>query len=158
MTTKKQEKNTEKLGGKPPTSGLFKQKGGDTYDLLEFYQEFMEERDPTCYNFALKMVTGVPEYERWAEFKRLSVNPWFNSYIQRWLEELEVKMRAEALQKIKEGCENKDFPRYKWLAEGRAFNTNKTGRPTKAEVEKQKRMALDLRRINPDAYDIVKGV
>lgn len=157
MKVENYDENGVNLGGKPPTSGLFKQKGGSVYDLLEFYEEFMELRDPTCYKFALKMLTAVPPYERWEEFQRLCTNPWFYHYIQRWLEELEIKMRSEALQAIKNGCDNKDFPRFKWLAEGKAFNKPKTGAPTKAEKERQARVDVQVRRANPDAYNIVRG-
>lgn len=143
--------------GKPPTSGLFKQKGGTTYDLDEFYGVFMETRDPTCYQFAKIILVAVPLYERWAEFQRLCNNTWFSNYIQRWLVELEVKMRSEAIQRIKEGCDTKDFARYKWLAEGKAFNPGKVGRPTSAEAKHSQRMEAQIRGANPDAHRIITG-
>jgi hypothetical protein len=157
MKLENYDENGVRKGGKPPTSGLFIQNGGTVYDLDEFYKQFMEIRDPTCYKFALEVFTADPRYERWEEFKRICVNPWFANYIQRWLEELEIKMRSEALQAIKDGCDAKDFPRHKWMAEGKAFHIPKTGKPTKAETQREERMQASLRRTNPDAYEIVKG-
>lgn len=154
MQKQKREKK-ENRGGKPKTSGLFIQNGGKTYDLLDFYSKYMETRDPTGYKFAQIALTAVPEYERWHHYQQLLANPWFARYIERWNEELEIKMRAEAIQSIKNGCDPKDFPRLRWLAEGKAFSAPKAGRPKKEKAERQSRVQSSLRRLNPNAYEAV---
>ena len=154
---KQNELEEKNKGGRRFTSGLFIQQGGDTYDLLEFYNIFMASNDPTCRAFAMQAFLKVPPYERWREFKRMLGNSWFANHITDWHEELEVKMRSDAIQEIANGCEAKDFTRNKWLAEGKASNTPKTGRPSLDEAKKEDRMQNELRRINPGAFDIVMG-
>ena len=140
-------------GGRKQTSGLFRE--GGPYDMLECYNIFLESNDPTCRKFAMQTLIAVPPYERWREFRRLMDNSWFASHIKYWLDELEIKMRSDAIQTIANGCETKDFTRLKWLAEGRASNTPQTGRPSTEEKRHRERMDTDVRRLNPNAHKVL---
>ncbi len=150
-----EESNEPDKGGRKFTSGLFLEKGGSTYVLLEFYNIFMASNDPTCRAFAMEALIAVPTYERWAEFQRLMCNTWFAGHIGYWLDELEIKMRSDAIQAIAKGAETKDFTRLKWLAEGRASHTPQAGRPSLAEAKKRESMDNQVRRLNPDADKIL---
>lgn len=142
--------------GRPETTGLFVQEGGTTYDLNVFYDVFLESNDPTCRSFAITAFTEVPERGRWKEFLRMMVNPKFAKWIEEWQEDLEIKMRSEAILKISSGnYDPKDFTRLKWLAEGRASNKPTMGAPTKETKDKRKRLNKGMRGMNPNAGSVL---
>lgn len=144
-------------GGRPETSGLFKQNGGDLYDLEEFYTSYMEIADPTGYKFAQEVFTHLPTYDRWGEYTRLLGNPWFSNYIQRWQDELEIAIRSSAIQAIQGGCKGGDFASLRWLAEGKASNPPKSGAPTKGERDRKDAIEGAVRNLNPNAGAIIKA-
>lgn len=138
--------------GAPPTSGLFKQKGGNIYDMEIFYNIFMESCDPTGYTCATSCLTKVPVSKRWQEWKRLLSNPWFARSVSEWQEDLEVKMRSAAIKTIAAGTDSKGFNALKWVAEGRPFREIKVGAPTKVAKAKEERIG---RKINTNAFNII---
>lgn len=147
-------------GGRPPTSGLFKQKNGDKdapYDLEEFYVCFMDSNDPTGYTCALELLVEVPLQERWREWKRLLGNSWFIDNIRNWKDDLEVKVRSSAIKVIASGSDSKSFNSLRWLAEGRPFREIKVGAPTKEERKHEDTILERVsRKINPNASNTIK--
>lgn len=107
---------------------------GVTYPSLK--RLFLECEDPTEYAFASKYLLG------WNHWKRLNENSALTHHFQEWREELELKIRSQAVMDIMSQCaENAQgsFQAAKWLAD-RGWDKRAPGRPTKAEAEKERRI------------------
>jgi len=118
---------------------IFTLKEFDHEGLPSIRQLFLSFEDPTGYKFS-KAILG--SYEHW---KVLAALDWFQAHLQDWLVELEVKHQAEALRKIKEiadGEGNVSFQAAKFLAE--QGWKSKRGRPSKAEIEQQVKVAAGV--------------
>jgi hypothetical protein len=95
----------------------------------------MSEADLTEYLFANKHLDG------WEHWQMLCKAGFFKPYIARWREELALKIKAEALQRIQELAKDATSRNHaelnKYLA-NEAWKVEKTlgtrGRPTKAQV------------------------
>lgn len=70
---------------------------GRTY--LSLRRLFVEMEDPTEYLFAETYLDG------WEHWKKLSGASFFQSYLKEWREELEIRLRAKALLRIKKKAE-----------------------------------------------------
>lgn len=87
------------LGGRKYSKQLFKQfNTGDCvpiYDLDEFHQVFLEEADLTEYRAAIRLVGTWTEWQRikrdWYDFPKM---------IEAWKDEVETKLRSQALDKL----------------------------------------------------------
>lgn len=90
---------------------------------------YLEERDPTEYIFATKYLWG------WEHWQRMLNNKLLFEQIKEWREELEVKLRAEAIRNIVIGS-NSSFNAAKYVAKGEW--DSKPGRPTKEKQAAEK--------------------
>lgn len=92
--------------------------------------EYLEARDPLEYDF----VQRSRFVESWQHWNFMLASPYCRPDIDKWRDELEIKLRAEALQEIiKQSKTDKGFQAQKFLLEkGWA---PKRGRPSKEEVE-----------------------
>lgn len=121
---------------------------GKTYPSL--YRLYMETSDPTEYEFAMAHLGG------WDHWLKLCESNWFQPYIERWRTELELKLKAKAIQEIireaEAGTKN-SFSANKWLvANAWAPDKARRGRPTKAEVLSQAvQIATNKDRVDEDA-------
>ncbi len=132
--------------GRYLTRGLFKEtisaerkKVSDAPYTLKPYDDgpyrslkkiYLETGDPTEYLFA---VDAFGE-EGWDQWQRLSKVAWFQEYITAWREELEIKLRATGVQKMRELADSGNKDAAKWVAEG-AWDKKSAGRPSKAQVK-----------------------
>ena len=99
--------------------------------LKKLYLSF---EDPLEYDFANEYLYG------WKHWQRLVANQWCMKHIQEWRDELEVKIRSQAVKDIMDLSLNNDsFQAAKWLAD-RGWDKRGAGRPSKAEVQKEKNM------------------
>jgi hypothetical protein len=101
---------------------------------------YLECNDPTEYTFANEYLGG------WEHWQRLQGNSEINEYIITWREELEVKLRSMAVRAmmqtaVAEG--SKGTTAAKWLAD--KGWTDRRGRPSKAEVERQKKIHANIK-------------
>lgn len=148
------------MAGRKATSGLFIEKDPEKgiYSLEEFKRVFLDRKDPSGYLCAQEVLTDIPLQKRWEEWKRLIENSWFRGRVEEWKDELEVAVRATAIQEITGGCNPKDFNTLKWLAEGRPFGEIKAGRPTKKETERKEKIKREVRnKLNPRADKVLDG-
>lgn len=140
--------------GRPLTQGLFLEINYNTdfavYTLKEDDFEYqgklypslkklyLKEEDPTEYVFATKHLLS------WKHWKRLCENVVLRRHIDEWREELELKLRSQAIRDMQSLCssENGNFSAAKFLAD-RGWEKRAAGRPSKAE--KEKRLAMDDR-------------
>jgi hypothetical protein len=123
------------------TLSLFGDRAGPYKERVRFatFDEarvsFIDQEDPTGFLFSEKYLGG---YAHWKALKASSLGP----EIEAWEEELEVKMKCEALQVIK-GMAAKQFQAAKLLLD-RGWE-KKAGRPTKASVDKETRVQSKLK-------------
>ncbi len=101
---------------------------------------YMEIADPTEYEFAMQ---AFGSWKHWLKIKSAKViQPW----IEDWPMELEVKIRSEGIRKvIQESSSGKStFNAAKYLANGEWNKASKRGRPSKEEIERERKIAAKL--------------
>jgi hypothetical protein len=119
-------------------------------DYLSMRQLFLSFDDPTGYEFAK---AHLGSYEHW---KKLSASTWFKQHLNSWIEELEVKLEAQSLRKIKELADEGSFPASKFLVEkGWA---PKRGRPKKEEVQRAAAVAAGVEAAVEDDLERIRLV
>lgn len=95
---------------------------------------YLEMEDPGEYEFATTI------FGTWTQWERICNNGQLKVHIERWREELAIKIEAKALREViktanKGGKDGQQAAR--WLASGQYKNSK--GRPSKAEVEGMKK-------------------
>lgn len=80
---------------------------GKTYPSL--YKLYMEEADESEYFFAKKY------FESWQQWEKLCNSAALKSKIDTWREELQIKLKAEELLRVKEAAASGDVQSSKWL-------------------------------------------
>lgn len=109
---------------------------------------YLETMDPTEYVFATTYLWG------WEHWQRLLANKALREEIDKWREELEVKLRATAVRHILASAPDA-FSAAKWIADGQ-WQDKKAGRPSKAEKEAEMKKRLRVvEDLNDDAARIV---
>ena len=101
----------------------------------------MDIADPTEYEFALQ---AFGSWKHWIKIKNSKV---IKVFVEDWPVELEVKLRSEGIKGvIKEAESGKaKFNAAKFLANADwKASTSKRGRPTKEEVERERKIAAKL--------------
>lgn len=151
--------------GKRYTKGLFVEFGGDKYTLSENDLEdgtpslrrlYVECSDVTEHIFATKYLGG------WDHWKLLCQSPLLQPHIQAWREELQVKLRSDAIQRILDEAQD---PANKGYMQANRYLADKTylqadepkkgrGRPRKGE---ENLTDMELERLTKDAERILKG-
>lgn len=106
---------------------------GKTYPSLK--KLYLKEEDPTEYAFATKYLLG------WQHWKRLCENKAIAKHIEEWREELELKLRCQAIRDMQNLCasENGNYSAAKFLAD-RGWEKRGAGRPSKADKERHLRI------------------
>ena len=141
---------------KEPDNCIYTLKDYDYRDYKSLYLLYIEEEDPTEYEFANKYLDG------WEHWKMLCACAWFKPYVERWREELNLKLQAKALKRIK-GIANSQtrdsLMANKWLLE-KGFlmqdEKGKTRKPHPRTVAKKEREIEDHKfRITEDFQRII---
>lgn len=129
----------------------FTLKDDDHLGHTSLYRKYMEIADPTEYRFATEVLGG------WAHWQALLQTPFLPSLVARWREELDIKLRSEALAGIistSKGTSREAFQAQKFLQS--YGNTNTKGRPSKAQVlSAAKEIAADKSRVQADYLRLV---
>lgn len=136
--------------GRPLTQGLFLEIGYGEYAVYtlkdwdytykgvvypSLKRLYLQEEDPTEYSFAEKHLLG------WQHWKRLCENKMIAKHIEEWREELELKIRCQAIRDMQNLCasESGNYSAAKFLAD-RGWEKRAAGRPSKAEKERHLRI------------------
>lgn len=82
----------------------------DTDDLISLPRLYMLHSDVTEYNFAVDVFGS---YEHW---EILCTKTWFKPYVERMRKELELSIKSQAIDQIKEKADGGDFNAIKYLA------------------------------------------
>jgi len=116
-------------------SAVYTLKNEDHLHYLSLYKLYMAAEDPTEYLFAMEYLDG------WEHWQAISRTNWFRPYVTRWRQELDLKLRAEALQRIK--AESKSSSKNalaasRFLLE-KGWNTEGSprGRPSKEDIKRR---------------------
>lgn len=141
------------------TNVIYTLKETDHEGYPSLYRLYMEEEDPLEYTFANKYLDG------WLHWTRICESTWFIPYIQRWRQELDLKLKSRALIVIKQEAGD-PHSRNRWAAAKylmeRGWEPKKTQTEKKEEraskesirteakrlQEEQKRVQADLDRLN----------
>lgn len=136
--------------GRPLTQSLFLECGYNVqYAVFTFNDEdktydgriypslkklYLECEDPTEYQFAKKHLLG------WNHWKRLNENQMLRKEFDEWREELEVLIRSDAIQAIRDmTADGANYQAAKFLAD-RGWDKRGAGRPSKAEKDRESRI------------------
>lgn len=151
--------------GRPLTQGLFLEVSYNTkyavYTLKDDDYEyegkvypslkrlFLELEDVVEYDFANKYLLG------WSHWKRLQENKLFTTVINEWREELELKLRSQAVRDILDmTADEKSFQAAKWVAD-KGWEKLQKGRPRTADKIKEEALLNSIENDYDDA-NIVK--
>jgi hypothetical protein len=108
---------------------------------------YLECADPTEYEFANQLLGS------WAHWQRMLECKWFMPYVDAWRDELEIKLRSEAVRNIgtiSKGTSPGALNASRWLAE-KGWTEKKRGRPSKQEVaSERKKQALVSQEVADD--------
>ena len=132
------------------SSVVYTLKNEDYQGYPSLYRLYMECEDPTEVSFVEKYL------DSWDHFEMLLACEWFQPKIERWRRELNLRLRAKALNNIREiaarpGKEQLNANKYllNWLET--PAGASKRGRPTKVAIEAEaKRLASSNRQIEDD--------
>ena len=124
------------------TSGLFKEtaqkKDYIVYTLDEARKLFIEMNDPTGYLFANTALGG------WKHWLALKESPALAHHLLQWEEELEIKIRAEGLQRVyEESRGDKGYQAAKYLVEA-GWKKKGVGRPSSAAIKKESTLRANI--------------
>lgn len=116
--------------------------------LISLRKRFVDSDDITGYTIAKNFLGG---WQHWQAICNSTIGP----EIEKWKEELEVKLRAMGLKKAIESASSGNFNAARFLTEVGWEKRSGAGRPSKAEVEREKRIQAaymdsvegDLRRL-----------
>lgn len=152
--------------GKPITQSLFLEIGYTdqaVYTLKDLDHEhngkyypslkrlYLECGDPTEYEFATTYLLG------WKHWLRLCDNRMVRKHIDEWREELEVKLRSKGVKNVLESAKAGNYQAARWLAD-RGWDTRGAGRPSKADVEKEKRVQAAMsEEYEADVIRLIRG-
>jgi hypothetical protein len=139
------------VAGRPLTQSLFLEIGYTDYAVytLKEYDHthkgvlypslkklFLKEEDPTEYSFAEKHLLG------WQHWKRLCENKAILAHVTEWREELELRIRSQAVKDMISMCANEggNYSASKYLAD-RGWEKRGAGRPSKTDIVQSKAIA-----------------
>lgn len=116
-----------------PEQAIFTYDGEDKLykgkQFISMKNRYLEWSDPTEYQFAIYWL-----YD-WPHWKRLCANKVVSRHIDKWRDELYIKLRSEGINTMVNLAVDKDsYQAAKYLADC-GWDVNKRGRPTKEEVE-----------------------
>lgn len=137
----------------------FTLKSEDHKGYPSLYRLYMESNDPTEYRFAQEHLGG------WEHWQTLQSCGWFKKHIQKWREELEVRLKSYSLAKImseSKGSGRESFAAAKYLVEKgwepKDGQGTKRGRPSKQQVkEEAQRIVAEGNLIDDDLNRLTGG-
>lgn len=120
------------------------------YTLDEMRCIYVETMDPTEHAAALKLLGS------WEHWQALVRSASFKLFIQRWREEMSVRIRSQAIMYIADlSVKENGFQAARWLAEKGWIEKAAKGRPKKDDVERAAREEAGVRTaVNEDGARI----
>ena len=100
--------------------------------LLSLKKRYLAVADPTEYEFAIQELGG------WSHWKAMLDSPPILKEVEIWREELEIKIRSEAISQMAIHAKEGSYQASKYLAD-KGWDLRKAGAPSKAEKAGQKK-------------------
>jgi len=133
-------------------SVVYTLKDQDHKGFKSLYRAYMDTQDLTEYQFA---TAYLADWQHWVILCELD---WFKPYVTRWRQELELSLKAEALQRIIQEARSdrrESMSANKYLLEKgwepKPTTKDSVGRPSKEAIRaKAEEMFQDTKRINSD--------
>lgn len=120
---------------------LYTLKDNDYEGFPSLYKLYIEEEDILEYSFANKYFSG---WEHWIQLCNCS---WFKPIIERWRKEIELKIRTQALIRLRKEAESDSrnaFSANRYLLEkGWEDKKSPRGRPSKEQIKTEARRQAD---------------
>jgi hypothetical protein len=116
------------------TGVVYTLKNQDHKGYPSLYRLYMEMSDPTEYRFA---TTYLSDWQHWLILQKLH---WFAPIVERWREELQLKIAADALTRILAEAQSdrrEAFAANKYLLEKGWQPKDKVGRPSKEAIKRE---------------------
>lgn len=116
---------------------------------------YVELEDPTEYLFAETYLDG------WSHWKKLSAASFFQEYLTEMREELDVRLRAKALVRIRRRAEESSKDGLSadkiLLSGGWKAGESKVGRPTKEKIKQEAERLTKERTVFDEDFDRIMG-
>lgn len=121
------------------------------------YRLYMEAEDLLEYNFANTHLDG------WEHWTMITGATWFKPYLDRWRKELELKVRSDALQRLREDAlsnsKSAQLSNRFLLERGWDLEVGKgRGRPSKAEIKQAAKEAAEQKTTFEADYNRLVGL
>ena len=110
---------------------------------------YLLESDPTEYRFANTHLYS------WGHWQRICANKRLAEEVVAWREELELKLRAEAVEAMRAKAATGDTAAAKWISD-KGWEGVKHGRPSKAEIARNKAKEAQMQK--EDADDVSRVI
>lgn len=133
-------------------NALYTLKPFDWKGYTSFKRVYLEECDPIGYTFAEKYLYDFEHLQK------LKSNKVLAPYFEKWDNEMEVKLRAEALKEVRELSKTKGatgLAAAKFLSE-KKWEYKGKGRPKKEDIERRVKQDADLQRQLEEDYILLK--
>jgi uncharacterized protein Usg len=129
----------------------------DKGEHISLRKIYLEISDPTEYEFALHV------FGSWQHWDKLRQAQWFRKYLDRWRDELEVKLKSQAvgrMRQISNSPATQALAASKFLIDrGWIDKESKRGRPSKEEKERiQKQDAEVKERVDEDFERVIGSI
>jgi len=98
---------------------------------------YVEREDPTEYEFATEYLAN------WRHWQKLLENKVLRRHIDEWRDELEWRLRSKAARQMLREAEKGNYQASKWFMD-RGWMNRPAGRPSKAEIEKERVVQAQL--------------
>lgn len=101
-------------------------------DLISLKRRYLEAEDPMEYNFACEWL-----YD-WEHWQRILANKVLRRHIDKWREELEIKIRSNGFQQMLDKAEEGDIQAVKYIS-NKGWD-QRAGRPSKSDQQREQRI------------------
>lgn len=118
---------------------------GKTYPSAKLL--YLEVGDPTEYEFAAKY------FLNWAHWQRIVANKRIASEVEGWREELEMKLRSEAVKQTMALAKSGSYQAAKFMVD-KGWGKRQAGRPSKEEVERNVKFESNMH--NEYSADVIR--
>lgn len=129
---------------------LYTLKDSDHEGYPSLYLLYMASEDLLEYDFANTYLDG------WEHWQMLCECPWFEPYVTRWRQELELVVRSKALARLRQDADSdsrSSAASNRFLLERGWIDKPQKGRPTKASVKAETQRQAAIKKSVQDDYD-----
>lgn len=118
---------------------------------ISLKNRYLELEDPTEYQFANMYLLG------WKHWLKICDNKMLAAHVQEWRQELEYKLRAQAVKSMIGQAKTGSFQASKWLAD-RGWETRGAGRPKDEDIKREAAFAARAENeFTADIYRLKNG-